>query len=258
MNPPAFEFEGTIFRTKTDLLRAIREVLHASPYKATVASRLSPEHERFVYALLTTKHPCWVEIVGPGIAELWVRNDNKGGTSGFHALRVDGVWRAFSIRHFTQENHRSAAHDAKSAFRDEVYRQRLELKDAWFSSRSRVFIDIGRVQSVVTPGAVVLADACEIDHFSPTFSELLQAFLGHYGKTLDQIETGRTEGREGNRDFALADPILSTSWREWHRFYCFMPAHLWLFRGSETLSGLRVVSVEEHRQITSAQQRKRT
>ncbi len=254
MKAPVFEHEGRVFRTKTELLQAIREVLHAPPYKLSVASRLSLDHARFIYALLLAKHPCVEAVVGPGCAELWVRNDNKGDTSGFHVLRVDGTWKAFSIQHFTKDDHRSPENDARRAFRDETRIQLNELKDAWFSASSRVALDPFSAWSVVTFGVRVSRESCEVDHFQPTFAELLKTFLN--GRPLEQIAV-RRDGREGNRDFFLADQRVAWSWHEYHRFYCLDPALAWIYGRIESLSGLRIVSVEEHRQITSQQQRGR-
>lgn len=152
---------------------------------------------------------------------------------------------------------RTPAKEAREAFRDEIYGQRLELKDAWFGPGSCVAIDSYTAWSVVIYGNKVPRDACEVDHFLPTFAELLTHFLLFNGIELEQVKTRRSDGPEGNKDFLIADPSLSEAWRSWHRQYSLTPALLWLSGKTERLSGLRVVSVQEHRQITSQQQRGR-
>ena len=191
-------FGGRSFATKKAAGDAIREVL----YRYELSATLSEEDVAFMASVLGN-HPEFEQKVGCGVASFQV--ESNGPTRGFWITRVDGSRTDFSFLSCLTPP--TAAQDARAGLRSEIRDQVVAFRDAAFASAP--------LQRCAVTDEVVSATTCHVDHYDPTFLELVDRFLAAAGLTIEQIAVVPTS--DGSTETRLANAELIEVWRTFHQ-----------------------------------------
>jgi hypothetical protein len=185
------------YPTKTAAQEAIQEVLYRYQPGETVER---PEDQEFL-ADLVQNHPDPASKIGVGIARFEVRRNLK--TPGFWIVRTDGSETDFSfvkcLRPPTLEQL------VRTALRRSVDEQIWQFRDQALGG--------GLVVCSVSGDPIDRA-TCHVDHFDPTFSDLVDAYVAAHGgyEAFQIAETA--DGAFGRR---LSDPQVEADWRAYHK-----------------------------------------
>jgi hypothetical protein len=122
---------------------------------------------------------------------------------GFWIVRTDGSETDFSFKSCFYD----ASHEAKvqGAMRYAILDQKLAARDLAF----------GRQETLICPvtGEPIRASDCHMDHDSPTFLEIADAFAEQAGG-YDTVAKTSDDGDIGRR---FTDPAVAARWEKFHR-----------------------------------------
>lgn len=185
-----------LYKTKKSAGDAVRDILYA--YQ--IGDTISDEHACFMAHLLEL-HAEREQKIGAGIASFQV--EQNIGSRGFWITRVDGTRTDFSF--LSCLTPRTPEMEARAAFRTEVREQIQDFKE-------KEFLGVLMIACPVTLAGVSKSTA-HVDHFNPTFEELLAAFLD--GAPLTSVAVQPTA--DGETDTRLSDNVLAERWRSYHQ-----------------------------------------
>lgn len=184
------------YRTKESAKAAIYEVRN----RVKARGRPTPEDDEFLRDLVTL-HPDAEAKVGCGIDHFEVRQNFN--YDGFWILRTDGSETDFSFMKCLY----GASQEAKvrSAMRYAVVDQKLAARDLAFAG--------AEILTCPVTGEPIRVSDCHIDHDSPTFVQIADAFAEQAGGYAS-IETISVDGNIGRR---FVDSALSSRWEAFHQ-----------------------------------------
>lgn len=190
---PPYELGGVNFRTKTDAIEYVRDVLRGAELYATVDDPL-------IHALLD-RHPERGWKLGAGIERIEVRPDDWGKRC-FVIIRPSGEAVAFSFRECFKPS--TDAQNAKFALRVEI------------TDQIKAFRDAQELTCVVTGRRLTLQPghphSAEVDHVPPaTFGALAERWAATVGGW-----SAVKHHAVGQRRYLVLDE-QRTSWQEFHR-----------------------------------------
>jgi hypothetical protein len=210
----------TAYPTKKAAGDAVRQILYAYPIGAT----LSDDHAQFIADVLEL-HAERDQKIGVGIVSFQVEQNE--GSRGFWLTRTDGTRTDFSF--LSCLTPRTPEADARAAFRSEV-------RDQIAKFRADAFAGTILMACPITGELIRQASSAHVDHFNPTFDELLKSFIPN--EALASVQVIPTS--DGETETRLADRVIATRWAEFHR----MHAHLRIVSRRANLSLLRRKSKE--------------
>jgi Protein of unknown function (DUF3223) len=186
------------FKTKKAAGEEVRRVLHSTE----LGKKLEGEEHDLVRALLSL-HPQATQKVGVGVIAIYVR-DGGWNSRCFWVRRADGSETDFSYREcFTPSTHQQ---QVLAAMRRAIFDQVLEFKNQKFSGMVKIRCEAS--DELIGP------DECDVDHFDPTFRQIVDDFFQTTGWNFENIRVRPTaDGQLGDE---LADSPLSELWQAFH------------------------------------------
>jgi hypothetical protein len=194
------EVNGTFFKTKTALTKAIQKILHAD----RVGSDLNDSDTDFLVDLVARYHPDPDSKIGCGVKRMW-RDRNEYNGVGFYLERIDGTTTDFSFKKCL--NPPTHAQKVEKAARFAVLDQIGRFKMKSFE---------GDKQPVCLYTKVILSpNDCHVDHEPPrTFQNLFRVFLKITERNIDLIKLRPRGDNSVYEEFE--DKELERHWQAWH------------------------------------------
>jgi len=160
------EINKIIFKNKKEAQEYARQILYNGP----VGSLLNDSESEFMRAYFIYFHSNWKQKFGIGLKEFKrVKDHLTGRYKAFEVIRKDGSKTDISYI-ASKKNKINKMRDFKKALRDVIYPQILEYKLSILPKiESRVNCQIS--------GISISRWDCHIDHFDPTFEEIVQNFI---------------------------------------------------------------------------------
>ena len=160
---------GKQFKTKTAVQEYAKKIL----YSGTVGEPVRGEDLAFMLDFFKTFHHQWKTKEGCGIQHLYrILEPRYKKYRAFLILRTDGSTTDISYR-ISNIQRQDWKRDFNEALRQSIKPQIYQFKD-------KVFFDKEELQCPIT-GDMVQRDNCHVDHFNPTFDELVGLFIDMKG-----------------------------------------------------------------------------
>lgn len=189
---------------KTD--KSVQEYAKNILYFGTVNSILSDDEFNFMYSYFEAIHHEWKLKLGSGIKSIHrVLDKVSGKYRSFEIERVDGSVTDISyiVQNIKSPNLKN---DFKKALRYIVMPQILDFKTGFFQFPITKFCDV--------TGDIITFSNCHIDHYNPTFDELVNNFI-HENNLTNFAEI--LEPSKDNQTIAkLSDENISKLFFDYH------------------------------------------
>lgn len=213
-----YQFSIRTFRNKAQVVNYLKRLLSDSPLNST----LKPEDRDVVVAMIG-RHPSRAEKIGCGIKDIIVRLEGVWRRRQFAIVRTDGSITDFSYKRcLDRQNDRS---DFRQACRRAVSCDIVVFKHWWFANTPT---------PIPMPG-VPNPMTCHVHHLPPSFKQIVSEFINENGIDLSSIVYAEGDNVQGCE---FADVDLAKKFRAFHR----------------AKANLRIITPEEHKELTRCQQ----
>lgn len=191
-----------VFKTKKAEIEHFRKYLHESE------EWIQLEGQAFNDVCgLIERHPSKDEKIGSGIDAIYVRRNPKFPSQrSFWIRRTDGSETDFSYLRCIDGCDKSSRHWFNIACRYAVTNQTIEFK-------RQAFIDYETIVCPMT-GEQLTWQSCHVDHESPTFNELVDAFIQK--RKIVLLESLYEKRTDGDCEVRFASFALAEDWRTFH------------------------------------------
>lgn len=166
-----YSVNGIQFKTK----KAVQEYAKNILYRGDIGQPIRGDDLDFMLDFFKTFHHQWEMKEGAGIQHLYrILEPKYKKHRAFFILRIDGSTTDISYRisNIQQQNWKR---DFNEALRQTINPQIYQFKDKVFAAKEEV-------QCPFT-GEIVQSDNCHVDHYNPTFDELVEMFVKQKGIT---------------------------------------------------------------------------
>jgi len=194
-----------LYRTKKDLVDAVRAILHA--YDA--GSKVSKNHYDFLFDLLSF-HPEADEKISSGILSFEVRSvPSYEHVKGFWAIRKDGEEIPWS---YTKVIYPPKPFTLfRKVCRAVIADQMVDFKSNWFKNNAKQGCFICSITGETFP-----AERAHVDHEPPhTLDALVRAFIKK--KNIDVSKVSLPETKDTGIGYYFSDITLCKEWQLYHQ-----------------------------------------
>ncbi len=153
------------------------------------------------------RHPRASNIIGSGIAEIWLDTDG-GAHRDFFVRRTDGTTSYFGKKKCVRPTMGTPSAEFKVACRDAIKSDMRRLRDDFFSL----------TDSAICPvrGVAFSRDTADVDHVVPwDFRRLVETFIGVAKVNVESVRYVYST-RGFNHGPRFADRALAAAWIQWH------------------------------------------